>query len=121
MDEEVSNLASPQARLGSFLLEIGLMIVTLFIGWVIWSFFTWQTGQTPAKRILKQAVVSSKDDQQFTWVQMLLREVVVKWAAGGIASSASNGITWVIDSLFVFRDDRRTVHDIIVSSKVIQL
>ena len=60
-----NQLASPQARLGSFLLEIGLMIVTLFIGWVIWSFFTWQTGQTPAKRILKQAVVSAKDDQQF--------------------------------------------------------
>ena len=52
---------------------------------------------------------------------MLLREAVVKAAAGGIASSASNGITWVIDSLFVFRDDRRTVHDMIVNSKVIQL
>ena len=116
-----NQLASPQARLGSFLVDVGLLIVTLFVGWLIWSFFTWQTGQTPAKRLLKQVVVSSKDDQPFTWVQMLLREGVVKWAAGGIASSASNGITWVIDSLFVFRDDRKTVHDMIVNSKVIQL
>jgi hypothetical protein len=52
---------------------------------------------------------------------MLLREAAVKWAAGGIASTASNGITFVIDSLFVFRDDRKTVHDMIVQSKVIQL
>jgi uncharacterized RDD family membrane protein YckC len=122
MEEQMeSQLASPQARLGAYLLDIGLAIVTLFIGWLIWSFFTWQTGQTPAKRILKQVVVSSKNGLPFTWTQMLLREAVVKAAAGGIASSASNGITWVIDSLFVFRDDRRTVHDMIVNSKVIQL
>jgi uncharacterized RDD family membrane protein YckC len=122
MEEQMeSQLASPQARLGAYLLDIGLAIVTLFIGWLIWSFFTWQTGQTPAKRILKQVVVSSKNGSPFTWTQMLLREAVVKAAAGGIASSASNGITWVIDSLFVFRDDRRTVHDMIVNSKVIQL
>ena len=121
MNEESMNLASPQARLGAYLVDIGLAIVTLFIGWLIWSFFTWQTGQTPAKRLMKQVVVSSKDGQQFTFVQMLLREVVVKWGAGGIASGASNGITWVVDSLFVFRDDRRTVHDMIVNSKVIQL
>ena len=122
MEEHMEpQLASPQARLGAYLLDIGLAIVTLFIGWLIWSFFTWQTGQTPAKRILKQVVVSSKNGSPFTWTQMLLREAVVKAAAGGIASSASNGITWVIDSLFVFRDDRRTVHDMIVNSKVIQL
>jgi uncharacterized RDD family membrane protein YckC len=122
MEEQMdSQLASPQARLGAYLLDIGLAIVTLFIGWLIWSFFTWQTGQTPAKRILKQVVVSSKNGLPFTWTQMLLREAVVKAAAGGIASSASNGITWVIDSLFVFRDDRRTVHDMIVNSIVIQL
>ena len=68
-----------------------------------------------------QVVVDSRTNQPFTWVKMLLREAVVKWAAGGIASGASNGITFVIDSLFVFREDRKTVHDMIVQSKVIQL
>ncbi len=117
----VKPLASPQARLGAYLVDIGLAIVTLFIGWLIWSFFTWQYGQTPAKRLMKQVVVSTKTEQPFTFMQMLLREGVVKAFAGGIASSASNGITWVVDSLFIFREDRRTVHDLIVSSKVIQL
>lgn len=114
-------LASIQARLGSSLVDIGLAIVTLGIGWLIWSFFTWQTAQTPAKRLLKQQVVSAKDDSPFTFAQMALRELAVKGLAGGIASGASNGITWVIDSLFVYREDRRTVHDLIVGSKVIQL
>ena len=103
------------------MVDIGLGIVTLIIGWLIWSFFTWQTGQTPAKRLMKQVVVDSKTGEPFTWTRMLLREAAVKWAAGGIASSASNGITFVIDSLFIFRDDRKTVHDMIVQSKVIQL
>lgn len=119
--EVVQRLASPQARLGAYLVDIGLAIVTLFLGWFIWSMFTWQTGQTPAKRLMKQVVVSAKTGQPFTWVQMLLREAVVKWAAGGLTSGASNGITFVIDSLFVFREDRKTVHDLIVQSKVIQL
>ena len=119
--EVVQQLASPQARLGAYLVDIGLAIVTLGIGWFIWSLFTWQTGQTPAKRLMKQVVVSEKTGQPFTWVQMLLREAAVKWVAGGLASTASNGITFVIDSLFVFRDDRKTVHDMIVQSRVIQL
>lgn len=119
--EIVQRLASPQARLGAYLVDIGLAIVTLFIGWFIWSMSTWKTGQTPAKRLMKQVVVSTKTGESFTWSQMLLREAVVKWAAGGIASGASNGITFVVDSLFIFRDDRKTVHDLIVQSKVIQL
>lgn len=119
--EVVQRLASPQARLGAYLVDIGLAIVTLFIGWFIWSMFTWQTGQTPAKRLMKQQVVDARTGETFTWVKMLLREGVVKWAAGGIASGASNGITFVVDSLFIFREDRKTVHDLIVQSKVIQL
>lgn len=114
-------LASIQARLGSYLLEILLVVATLVFGWLVWSFFAWKTGQTPAKRLMKQQVISSKNDQPLTLGQMALRELVVKGVAGGLLSGASNGITFVIDSLFVFREDRRTVHDMIVSSKVIQL
>ena len=114
-------LASVQARLGSFMLDLGLMLVTLFVGWVIWNLYTWKTGQTPAKRLLKQVVVDANTGEVFSWSRMALREFAVKGAAGNIAGGASNGITFVIDSLFVFREDRRTVHDLIVGSKVIQL
>jgi len=77
--------------------------------------------QARLKRILKQVVVDARTGEVFTWSRMALREFAVKGAAGNIAGGASNGITFVIDSLFVFRDDRRTVHDLIVGSKVIQL
>ena len=121
IDLEPQRLASVQARFGSALLDALLLIVTLFVGWVIWNLFTWKTGQTPAKRILKQVVVDAKTGEVFSWSRMALREFAVKGAAGNIASGATSGITFVIDSLFVFREDRRTVHDLIVGSKVIQL
>ena len=114
-------LASVQARFGAALLDAALLVVTLVIGWGIWSFFTWQTGQSPAKRILKQVVVDASTGERFTWAKMALREFAVKGLAGQLLSGATNGITFVIDSLFVFRSDRRTVHDLIVGSKVIQL
>lgn len=121
IDIEPQQLASVQARLGSFLLDMGLLIITLFIGWAIWNLFTWKTGQTPAKRILRQVVVDAKTGEVFSWSRMALREFAVKGAAGNIASGATSGVTFVIDSLFVFREDRRTLHDLIVSSKVVQL
>ena len=114
-------LASVQARLGSFLLDLGLMLVTLFIGWVIWNLYTWKTGQTPAKRLLNQVVVVANTGEVFSWSRMALREFAVKGAAGNIVGGATNGISFVVDSLFVFRQDRRTVHDLIVGSKVVQL
>ena len=114
-------LASVQARLGSFLLDLGLMVVTLFIGWVIWNLYTWKTGQTPAKRLLRQVVVDVNTGEVFSWSRMALREFAVKGAAGNIVGGATSGVSFVVDSLFVFRQDRRTVHDLIVGSKVIQL
>jgi uncharacterized RDD family membrane protein YckC len=114
-------LASVQARLGSFLLDLGLMVVTLFIGWVIWNLYTWKTGQTPAKRLLRQVVVDANTGEVFSWSRMALREFAVKGAAGNIVGGATSGVSFVVDSLFVFRQDRRTVHDLIVGSKVIQL
>ena len=88
IDLEPQRLASVQARLGSALLDALLLVATLFIGWVIWNLYTWKTGQTPAKRILKQVVVDAKTGEVFSWSRMALREFAVKGAAGNIASRA---------------------------------
>ncbi|NDF44015.1 MAG: hypothetical protein EB137_05520, partial [Actinobacteria bacterium] len=90
-----AQLASVQARFGAALLDAALLVVTLVIGWIIWSLYTWQTGQSPAKRILKQAVVDAKTGERFTWAKMALREFAVKGLAGQLLSGATNGITFV--------------------------
>ena len=52
--------ASFQHRLGAIVLDATLIIITLGIGWVIWSFIVWGEGQTPAKKILKLRTINFK-------------------------------------------------------------
>lgn len=49
-------ICSPWERLGAYLLDSVLVVVTLGIGWVIWACITAQQGQTPGKKLLGQRV-----------------------------------------------------------------
>lgn len=52
-------VANPWSRLGAFLLDVVLMIVTLGIGWIVWAALVVGTGQTPGKRLLHLRVISA--------------------------------------------------------------
>src|SRR5438067_8171963 len=67
-------LASKGKRFGAFLLEAVLAIVTLFIGWLIWSIIIWSKGQTPAKSILKMRVLKLDTGRAASTGDMALRE-----------------------------------------------
>ena len=113
-------LASPGARLGSHLLELLLAVVTLGIGWLIWSFIIWGQGTTPGHKILKQYIVNEKTGKEFTWGQMFVREFLIKGILVPLLSAISFGIVYLVDSLMVTRDDRKTLHDRICGSIVVQ-
>ena len=113
-------LASPGARLGSYLLEAVLAIVTLGIGWLIWSFVLWGKGTTPGHKVLRQYVVNEKTGEDFTWGQMFVRELLIKGILVPVLSALSFGIVFLVDSLMVTRDDRKTLHDRISGSIVVQ-
>ena len=49
-------LASIGHRLGGKAVDFALSLVTLNIGWLIWSLVVWGNGQTPGKQILKMRV-----------------------------------------------------------------
>jgi len=115
------NLATPLARLGAHLLEIGLMLVTLGIGWIVWSLIIWGKGTTPAHQILKQAIVNDKTKEALSWGHMFVREFVIKGLLVGFLSTFTFGIFYIVDSLFVIKEDRKTLHDRICSSAVVQL
>ena len=71
-------LASQGRRLGAFILDIALGVVTLGIGWLIWFLVIARRGQTPAKQILGLHIVRADGTSAgFGWT--LLREVVLKW------------------------------------------
>jgi len=113
-------LATPGARLGSHLLEALLVLVTLGIGWLIWSFVLWGKGTTPGHKVLRQYVVNEKTGSNFTWGQMFVRELLIKGILVPVLSAFSFGIVYLVDSLMVARDDRKTLHDRICGSVVVQ-
>ena len=115
-----TELATPGARLGSHLLEALLVLVTLGIGWLVWSFVIWGQGTTPGHKILKQYIVNEKTGKEFTWGQMFVREFLIKGLLVPLLSALSFGIVYLVDSLMVTRDDRKTLHDRICGSVVVQ-
>lgn len=113
-------LATPAVRLGAFALETVLAVVTLGIGWLIWSLVIWSKGTTPGHSIVRLYIVDAKSGRTATWGHMALREIVIKGIVGGFASAFTLYIYFIVDSLFVVRDDRKTVHDMISSTQVVQ-
>jgi hypothetical protein len=84
-------LATPRHRIASIAVDIGFYIITLGIGWFIWSLVMWAQGQTPGKQILKIRVMSTKTGKPANWGRMLLRQVVV-------AGSFSFGWVCILDT-----------------------
>jgi uncharacterized RDD family membrane protein YckC len=113
-------IATPAVRLGAYLLEILLVVVTLAIGWIIWTLIVWSKGTTPGHQVLRLYVVDEKTGKTATWGHMALREFVMKGIVGSVATAMTFGIYFVVDSLFIVRPDRRTLHDLISSTQVVQ-
>ena len=92
-----TQLASAGSRIGAALLDILLMIVTLFIGWLIWSIVLWKQSTSPAKKMLGMTVVDANTGAPATIKQMVMREVLGKWVVGsvaGIVTLASLVMLW---------------------------
>ena len=123
--------ASFQHRLGALVLDAVLMVLTLGIGWLIWSLVIWGNGQTPAKQILKIRVYNSETGQVVSWGHMALREALLGWWFGiSIAISLLALVTFglgtlafiawfVVEIVFYFTKDSRTVRDMWVKTAVV--
>jgi uncharacterized RDD family membrane protein YckC len=123
-------LASFQHRLGALFLDAALALVTLGIGWIIWSLVVWGEGQTPAKKILKLRVYAAETRQRATWGHMAIREFLV-YLTIGITSTvldlATFGVLgtlflvawYVTEIVFYFTKGQRTLRDILVKTLVV--
>lgn len=105
------------ARLGAFLLETLLMIVTLGIGWLIWSVFLLNQATSPAKKMLGLQIVDSNTGVPATIQQMLLREILGKV----VVNSVTGGITWLVSAvMIVVLPSRQGIHDYIARTVVVR-
>jgi uncharacterized RDD family membrane protein YckC len=114
--------ASFQHRLGAIVLDATLMILTLGIGWLIWSFIVWGEGQTPAKKILKLRTINFTNGRPATWGHMGIREGLIPITVS-IASGITGGIAYVawivVEIVFYFTKNQRTLRDYWVKTAVV--
>jgi uncharacterized RDD family membrane protein YckC len=114
--------ASFQHRLGAIVLDATLIVVTLGIGWVIWSFVVWGEGQTPAKKILKLRTINFTTGRPATWGHMGVREGLVPITVS-IASSVTGGIAYIawiiVEIIFYFTKNQRTLRDYWVKTAIV--
>jgi hypothetical protein len=75
-------LSSPAKRLGGYVLEGILLVVTLGLGWLVWTAFAFRTGQTPAKKLLSMRVVKLRTARSASWGLMFVREIIAKPIVG---------------------------------------
>jgi uncharacterized RDD family membrane protein YckC len=114
--------ASFQHRLGAIVLDATLMVITLGIGWLIWSFIVWSEGQTPAKKILKLRTINFTNGRPATWGHMGIREGLIPITVS-IASGVTGGIAYVawivVEIVFYFTKNQRTLRDYWVKTAVV--
>lgn len=72
------HLSNAGRRLGAHMLDVLLLVVTVGIGWLIWSVIVWARGQSPGKQILGMRVVNLRTGSRASWGRMFVREIIAK-------------------------------------------
>ena len=102
-------LSSAGRRLGAWALDLLLLIVTLFIGWLIWSLIVWGRGQSPGKQLLHMRVVYLQTGAHVSWARMAFREVICKGVIGIVAGLTLIG--YVLYFWLLWDDKRQELWD----------
>ena len=73
-------------------------------------------GQTIGKIALNVRIVDSQTGEHPGWPRLVLLRAILN----GILTSIPflGGIYWIVDSLFIFRGDHRTIHDLYSGTRV---
>lgn len=106
-----------RAMLGALLICAGGLILLVVQIWLLTT-----RGQTVGKRVLGIKIVKVADDSAPGFVHAVL----MRWFVPSLITFFLNLIPgggflfFIVDSCFVFRDDRRCVHDLIAGTKVVK-
>ncbi|MBO0728482.1 MAG: RDD family protein [Acidimicrobiaceae bacterium] len=108
-------LASVARRVGAFFLSIGLAIVTLGIGYLIWGLIVWGGGRTPALQVLGMRCWRPETERVAGWWWMALREVV-----GRILLDITVLIAVASFILMLVTRRRLALHDVVAGTVVLR-
>ena len=117
-----AELASIARRLAARVLDTVIIVFTLYIGWLIWSFMVYGRGQSPGKQLVGIYAAPVDDpERRLSWSSMFLREFVLKGLLFSFLGTITSGIVWVLDYLWALWDGsghKQTLHDKVIQSSV---
>ena len=97
-----------------------LSVLALLIVFIIQMVLLATRGQTIGKIIMKIRIVEAQTGAHPGWARLILLRTIVN----GIIISVLNilpgagGAYFLVDSLFIFREDHRTIHDLFAGTRV---
>lgn len=103
---------SPEPSPNLLWLCIGLLLLFSMQG-----YFLFYNGQTLGKKAMKIRIVTADTGIHPSWVQLFLLRGPITFALSMIP--AVGQLFAIIDTLCIFREDRRCIHDLIAGTKVV--
>ncbi len=100
--------------LGIFVLAVCLLCLALYQ-----AFLLSRDGQTLGKRVFRVMIVTADTEGNAGFVKAVLLRIVVVALLQSIP--VAGGIFALVDILFIFREDRRCIHDLIAGTKVVAM
>ncbi len=122
--DKAQDVASVQAAMLEALAQMTLTqrLLVVLLPYIIFlalhGYLLSRYGQTLGKRLLGIAIVTLDGGKPDFW-PMIVQRYVLQWMAGGIPHIGF--LLRLVDVLFIFRDDRRCLHDQIAKTRVIDL
>jgi uncharacterized RDD family membrane protein YckC len=114
-------LATPWLRLGAALLNTLLVVVTLGIGYLVWTLVLWSEGTNPGKKICGLRVVKADTGRTCTFGDMLVRSLVMGSLVLGIIGTVTLGLGYLVDALMIFGERRQRLVDRMSGTLVVQV
>ena len=103
---------------------ISVTLLALLVIFIVQMVLLGTRGQTVGKIIMNIRVVDAQTGEHPGWARLILLRTIVNGLITGVLNAIPvvgqglGGLYFLIDSLFIFRADHRTIHDLIAGTRV---
>ena len=110
--------------LGALAVVIGLTLLAFLVIFIVQMVLLATRGQTIGKIIMKIRIVDAQTGEHPGWARLILLRTIVNGLISGVLNAIPvvgqglGGLYFIIDSLFIFRADHRTINDLIAGTRV---
>jgi uncharacterized RDD family membrane protein YckC len=118
----ISDLADfdPGFFFGALAVVVILTLLAFLVIFIVQIVLLVTRGQTIGKIIMKIRIVDAVTGQHPGWARLILLRTIVNSVIISFLNilPGAGGAYFLVDSLFIFREDHRTIHDLIAGTRV---